>query len=203
MLTHVTGDLGTEELGGHHQTGLAVPVGQSPLRRPWVECSTRMFVETDCESDVRGARPHGIDGREQRASACCATVLDVRERDAGEAEFGDEGIGETRAVTATERYLYVRPGQIGIAQCVVDRGDGHLTARHSRLPSELGQPCTDDRNILCHWLIPVDSGCMPRVSTANRGTGAVDVRRTGAPSSSSKLSQSRIASILMPSGSFT
>ena len=54
VFAHVAGDLGAEELGGDHQPGLAVSLGQAPVLRRRVERAARVFVEADREGDVGG-----------------------------------------------------------------------------------------------------------------------------------------------------
>ena len=68
VLAHVARDLDAEELGGHHQPGLAVPVGQAPVLGSRVERAARVLVEADREGDLGGA---GTDRVDRRRPARC------------------------------------------------------------------------------------------------------------------------------------
>ena len=86
MFAHVALDLHREELGGEHQATLAVPGSDAPLLGQRVESPPWVLVEADHERDLRRAGHKHRVGSGERRAAGGASVLDVDERDACQAE---------------------------------------------------------------------------------------------------------------------
>ena len=91
--------------------------------------------------------------KRERARRGRAPVVDIGERDPGEAQQGDDGIRVVDLVASCERELDVAPGDAGVGERVADRDRTHLDAGRLAEASERVQPHSDDRHIHVHSLL--------------------------------------------------
>ena len=104
----------------------------------------------DGQGDLGGAGPDRVDRRHQRAAPGGAAVLDVGERDPGQAEVGDQGVRQAGPVAAAEGDLDVGPLEPGVAQRGLDGLEAELAPGELRLPAEPGQARPDDGDAGAH-----------------------------------------------------
>ena len=116
VLVHVALDLQREELRGQHHPRLAVPAADAHRLGVGVERAPRVLVEADREAEVGRAGADRALGHREGAASGRAAVPHVDERQAGEAELVDEGVGVAAVAAAAERELGSLPRDAGVGE---------------------------------------------------------------------------------------
>ena len=117
MVVEVALDLEGEELGGHHQPLLGVPVGQAVVGGVGAERAAGVLVEADRERDLGGAGLDRLGGRSGSAlPRGAAAVVDADERDAGQPELADERRRVAAVAATAGGELDVAPRDAGVGE---------------------------------------------------------------------------------------
>ena len=148
MVVHVPVDLHAEELGGEEQALLAVPPRGAVVDGVGGEGARQVLVHADGDADVVGARLDRLGGQLQRGGRGGAAVVDVHERDAGDADQPDDGVGVVDLAAAAERELHVGPLHAGVGAGGADGVGAHLQRRLGTEPAERVQPDSDDGDVV-------------------------------------------------------
>jgi hypothetical protein len=110
----------------------------------------KVLVHPDRDAEPVLAEADRLRGQRQRARGGRAPDVDVGERDAGEAEERDHGVGVVDLVAAGEAELDLSPLDTGVGQRAPDRDRAHLDPGGVAEPPERVQPHPDDRHVTVH-----------------------------------------------------
>ena len=146
VVVHVLVDLHPEELRRQELADLAVPRRARVQARIGSERAGEVLVHADRNTELVVAEPDRVGRERQRARGRRAPVVDVGERDTGQAEQRDHRVGVVDLVAAAERELDVAPLHSRVRERAPDRDRTHVDARHVREPPERVQPHPDNRD---------------------------------------------------------
>ena len=147
VVVHVLVDLHAEELRRHELAELAVPRRARVEARVGAERTRDVLVHPDRDAEVGVAEANRVGRERQRAGRGRAPVVHVGERDAGEPEQRDDGVGVVDLVAAAERELDVAPLDARVRERAADRDRAHLDAGHVAEATERVQAHAHDRDV--------------------------------------------------------
>ena len=124
----------------------------------------QVLVHADRDAEVVIAEADRVRRERERARGGGAAVVDVGERDAGEAQERDDGVGVVDLVAAAERELDVAPLDARVRERAADRDRAHLDARHAGEAAERVQPDAHDGDVHC---VVLSSAAQPTGRNAN------------------------------------
>ena len=158
MVGHVLVDLHAEELRGDELSEFAVPRRAGVQAGVGAERPGRVLVHAHRDPEIVVAEADRVGRQRERARRSRAAVVDIGERDPGEAQERDDGVGVVDLVAPRERELDVTPGDPGVGERVADRDRAHLDAGRLAEAPERVQPHSDDRYVHVHSLSSVRPG---------------------------------------------
>ena len=156
VLVHVAGDLHPEELGGEREARAAVPVLAA-----WALDAERtglVLVEPDRHADVGRAGLDRVDRLGERGATGGAAVHDVGERQAGQPDAADHGVGGAAVHRSADGELHVGPLLTAVGEGSPDGDHALVHARDAVVAAELVHSDADDRDV-AHEGSPSDVAC--------------------------------------------
>ena len=134
-----------------------------------------MLVQADGDADVVVAQPNSVGAGLGGAGGGGARVEHVGERDAGQPDHADDGVGIGDRPTAARRGPDVAPLHAGVGDRGEDGVDAHLHGRLALEPAERVQADADDRYVVVMSVLPSRRRVRPERSVKHIPTVTITV----------------------------